>query len=279
MAGWLGRVLRRDRHLKLPPQAAEAAAEELLVMDEALEEISTLAGLQNVASSRKLPHGFLRRWKRALAAYDGYVKLILRHADGGKGLVVQCHAGCRGCCHDAPTGVQGMEYLAIYHRYRSFPDCDTLHNGACDNIDALFEEVRKVAPDATTLQSDDRTFQRAQLAYRTRARPCVFLDPGPGTCRIYDVRPIPCRMHFAVSDPELCWPGHPRAQDAVAPNLPPPESIVKTMKEIARRMGLDHLSPVLFQGVVQLGHETFQMKPLSEAAARQKLERRRKRDP
>ena len=247
-------------------------------MDEALEEILELDGLAETTTTGELPHGFLRLWNRAAAAYDEYVKLTLRYADNGEGLGVRCESGCHGCCHDAPTGVQAIELLAIYHRYRSFPDFDTLHNLACDHTDTLFEEVHKLAPGATQLRSDDRTFQKALLAYRTRARPCVFLDGESGTCRIYEQRPIPCRMHFSLTDPQLCWPGAAEAGKARTPNLPPPESIVETMKRIAAAMGLDDLSPVLFQGLVQVAAEVMDRKPLQEAAPRERLGRRKGRD-
>jgi Fe-S-cluster containining protein len=170
-----------------------------------------------------------------------------------------------------------VELLAIYARAHALPAYEALHNAACDSTDLLFEDVKKVVPDATTLRSDDRRFQKALLAYRTRARPCVFLDTDSGTCRIYEMRPIPCRMHFSVTDPQLCWPGHPKARKARTPNLPPPDSIVTTMKEVARRAGLEHLSPVLFQGLIQLGKDVLDMQPLPEAAPRTQL-RRRKRD-
>jgi hypothetical protein len=60
-------------------------------------------------------------------------------------------------------------------------------------------------------------------------------------------------MHVSVTEPDWCWVDHPRAAEAVTPNLAPPESIVAIMKQIAKRMDLVLLSPSLFQGLATLG--------------------------
>ena len=46
--------------------------------------------------------------------------------------------------------------------------------------------------------------------YLLRQVPCVFLrigsEPWSGTCTIFDVRPLACRLHLVVSSPERCAP-------------------------------------------------------------------------
>jgi hypothetical protein len=78
-------------------------------------------------------------------------------------------------------------------------------------------------------------------------------------------------MHVSVTDPDWCWVDHPKANEAVPPNLAPPDSIVAIMKQIAKRMGLDHLSPSLFQGLATLGGEIMNGKRIE---ARAELRRR-----
>jgi Fe-S-cluster containining protein len=42
---------------------------------------------------------------------------------------------------------------------------------------------------------------------------CPVLDEEKRTCRAYAVRPTPCSVHFAASDPSLCDPWSPKGGD------------------------------------------------------------------
>jgi Fe-S-cluster containining protein len=267
MPSLMDRLLRRrTQQLKVSRELAEAASDHLLEMDDRLEQLAELPGLEAFASTRVLPRGFFELWDQALAAYDRYLETMT----GSGGLSVRCQAGCAACCHEAPTGVQAVELLAIYERYREFPDFAELHNRACDLADQLTALLAEQAPGEQQIDSSSPEAARALLAYRSRRLPCVFLGPD-SRCRIYDRRPIPCRMHFAVTEPQWCEADDPHAEDAITPNLEPPADMLVHMKTIARRLGLDGLSPTLFQGLGLLGGQVLQTKRL----VRDKAKRRR----
>lgn len=267
MPGLMDRLLRRRTHqLKVSRELADAASDHLLEMDARLEQLAELPGLEAFASTRVLPREFFEIWDQALAAYDRYLAAMT----GPGGLAVRCGAGCDACCHEVPTGVQTVELLAIYERYREFPDFAQLHNRACELADQLTALLAEQAPGERQIDSGSPAAARALLAYRRKRLPCVFLGPD-SRCRIYDRRPIPCRMHFALTEPQWCESDDAHAEDAVTPNLEPPSDMLVHMKTIASRLGLDSLSPTLFQGLGLLGGQVMQTQRL----VRDKAKRRR----
>lgn len=248
--GLLSRLLPRRGTTKVsvPPAVAERAAEHLLEMDETLERMAALAGLEDFRATRRVPAELFELLRTALAAYDRYVETIV----AGAGLATTCQRGCTACCHDVPTGVQAVELLHIYLAMRELPDFVDVHNRACDLADELFRLLEARAGAGSVVQSDGPEYRAAQLEYRARHLPCAFLDER-GACRIYEQRPIPCRMHFSLSDPAWCRIDHERAAQAVTPNFEPPDDALSHLRTAARRLGLEGLSPSLFQGLAVLG--------------------------
>ena len=256
--GVFDRLLQRRTHtVQVSREVAEAASDHLLEMDAQLEALAEMPGLEEFARNKTLPKEFFPTWDRALAAYDRYLEVMTSGSGGA--MKVSCGAGCAACCHEVPTGVQAIEYLAIYQRYREFPDFVELHNRACDLADQLTELFAQHAPEAA----------RALLEYRRKRLPCIFLD-SEQRCRIYEHRPIPCRMHFSITEPAWCESDHPRGEDAVTPNLAPPQDMLEHMKTIARRLGLE-LPPTLFQGLGLLGGQVLKTERLR--ASKPKLRR------
>jgi Fe-S-cluster containining protein len=259
----------RRVEMKVSAEVMSAASDRLLEMDEAIEEMIALPGLEQFAETRRLPENFFELWAKALAAYDAYVDTM----SGGLPDAVRCTRGCTACCHDVPTGVQAVEYLALYRAYRGRPDYEDVHNRACDRGQTFFEELRAAgAVQGQRVQSDGRAYTQAQFAYRSRREPCVFLDES-GDCSVYAWRPIPCRMHLSVTEPQWCWADDERADDAVTPNFAPPDAIVDNLRALAERLGLRELSPSLFQGLSTLGAEIMQHEPL-QSELRQKRRKR-----
>ena len=257
--GLFDRLLQRRTHtVQVSREVAEQASDYLLEMDARLEELAEMPGLEQFARSKSVPAAFFSTWDRALAAYDRYLDVMTSGSGGAP--KARCGAGCAACCHEVPTGVQAIEYLAIYQRYRDFPDFVELHNRACDLADQLTELLAQQVPGARQVPSDGPEATRALLEYRRKRLRCIFLDSDQ-RCRIYDRRPIPCRMHFAITEPQWCEADHPRGEDAITPNLAPPKDMLEHMKTIARRLQLE-LPPTLFQGLGLLGGQVMANKRL-----------------
>jgi hypothetical protein len=146
MSGLMERLLQRRKHsINVSREIAEQASDHLIEMDARLEELAELPGLEEFARTRKLPARFFELWDAALAAYDRYLEVMT----GPGALQVRCGAGCAACCHEVPTGVQAVELVAIYHRYRELPDFVELHNRACDLADQFTALLAERAPDAS----------------------------------------------------------------------------------------------------------------------------------
>lgn len=194
----------------------------------------------------------------ALVSYDEFIETLVRDAE----LPVQCHEGCVACCHDAPTGVSAPELLLVYKVYKRFPDAVELHNRACSQSDMLFNEVGRYTRRGSQVMTDSRPFKRGQLSYRKLRVPCIFLDERTKLCRIYRWRPISCRMHLSLTDPDWCWADDPRARKALSPNIAPLPVVRSQLDEIGEVLELRELSPMLFRGLAELGGSVFRERAL-----------------
>lgn len=87
-----------------------------------------------------------------------------------------CKKGCNHCCH-IQVMVTETEVELIKDRYGKFTD---------EQIEALEEQSK--------CDEETRVF--------AKHRACVFLKDGE--CSIYDIRPIACRKHFSMEDPNYC---------------------------------------------------------------------------
>lgn len=251
------------RPMRISPEVARLAAGHIVTMGTHLDAVLAIPDLEahgrTLSKSRRLPRAFFTHMVAALDAYDRFVATVIKEAT----LEVTCGPGCTACCHGAPAGVRGCELLVLYKHYRRFPDFRHLHNRAVSQSDQLMEDLRTVsARAANTVMTDSRAFRRAYVRYMRRRLPCVFVDSDTGNCRVYEARPIPCRMHFSLNDPDQCWPDHPRSSKAVAPNLTPPPAITQRLDRIDEALGLSHITRILLPGLTELGSRVLKGKPL-----------------
>lgn len=113
-----------------------------------------------------------------------------------------CRQGCAWCCYDVTFGtVPEILLLAEY-----------LREGMSDKLPLLVDELRTHVAGTKGLK-DVTAYKRARVA-------CPFLDPQTRSCRVYDVRPMCCRIHIS-QDADACRKaiespgGHPVPVDTV----------------------------------------------------------------
>jgi len=100
---------------------------------------------------------------------------------------ISCTRGCIGCCHQ----------LVLIDLIEAFAIADhVLKKGFVTR--ALLQTLL----DHAEMQNDG-----TRGKWFESATPCAFLDPETKDCRVYDVRPMACRMYYVISPPENCWPG------------------------------------------------------------------------
>jgi len=243
--------------IRVPKAAAERAAPRLLALHEALQALADEPGLERFADERRLPRAFPERMDAVLAAYDTFADGLVADIP----LAVTCSAGCAHCCCDAPTPVRGFELLNLYRVVRRDKRFARLHDRAADRAERFLAELDRAAGGRRSVKSDSRPFLAARMAYLRGAEPCMFLHPKRRTCTVYEVRPIPCRMHVSLDDPARCDPRREGGDDPRTPNLAPPEPLVETMRRIDERLGLA-VSPVLPVGFAELGSQVLGGEPL-----------------
>lgn len=155
------------------------------------------------------------------AAYDRFLGCVLQ------AMPVSCGAGCSACCFDNPHGVTGVELLWLY---RSLP--------ADVELGAAAEHFQDLA----YLHAE-----RAQAALIQLKQPCPVLVQGQ--CGAYDSRPVACRMHFALSPPEVCDPHHALHALAINPQVEPGPAIRDQLLALSNALGLGDLPTDLRRGL------------------------------
>jgi Fe-S-cluster containining protein len=130
-----------------------------------------------------------------LAAYRALLERLTAWFDQGRrdhpGRI-PCRQGCTACCH-GPFDISVADAELIEAGLHSLPESDWLEvrrraEGLVSRMEAL--EPDWTAPHAVADLGEARF---DQLTEALAAEPCPLLDPA-GRCRIYDHRPLVCRL-------------------------------------------------------------------------------------
>jgi Fe-S-cluster containining protein len=218
------------------PEAKASMAE----MIARLETILAMDGLERFATDRTLPAAFFAEYAAALQAYDRYIAHII----AAEPLAVSCKAGCDACCrHELARGVTPVEILAIYGLVRGWEDIGAIYEAAGESAVAFQRLLKQqLEADPGPLGGDDPRVYAAHLEYNQLQRPCAFLDPEEGVCRIYPVRPLVCRWFYNLSPAEWCVPSHPRYRDRDAVGIDPYREVNRLIAAISERLGVKTLN-------------------------------------
>lgn len=124
--------------------------------------------------------------KRARILYELVdMEIAMSHEKdmAASGKTIQCRRGCSSCCH-LNVDISDDEASIMRFHWKG------------EHRDRLRKQAKVNVEDFPYV-----------LGYEDSA--CIFLKDG--ACSIYEDRPVACRTHFSVSDPELCDPvKHPR---------------------------------------------------------------------
>ncbi len=131
---------------------------------------------------------------------DRNLEIVLdRYA--AEGIKPTCQRGCAACCHQLVMATAAEAGIAAGHLLE-LPDGD---RQSLDARLALWLEdtadLRRRLQESADGDLEAVTEELA-AAYWQRRIACPFL--AEGNCAIYAVRPLACRHHFSVSEPDLC---------------------------------------------------------------------------
>ncbi len=112
-----------------------------------------------------------------------------------------CHKGCCNCCHEVVYCTS--EEAAGIHRH-----CRAA--GIAIDYPRLERQLRHLETDA----DQDHTGATTWNDQPGPDQACAFLDPRDGSCTIWPVRPLVCRVHLAEETDAHCRPHNGREDPA-----------------------------------------------------------------
>jgi Fe-S-cluster containining protein len=262
--------LPRDRVTRIPRRARKAAQDHIDTMQRIVDELGGLEGIADVTKTKRLPRGFSDRVVDFLTAYDRYIEAV-RAELGISGAAVPGTPEGVGACYAAPYGVSGIEAIAIYREIRSWKDFPAVAQRLGELGEQQFKDIQAghtgKDPEKIRMTSKAAGLGRKQFAERKQA--CPFLDKNKGRCRVWDRRPVTCRMHHITGDAALADPTHERHAEVEVVNIRLPVRPQVSVTQIDKRMALG-LSPFVFAAELQLLQltEGQQLQEIGEAPQR-----------
>lgn len=156
-----------------------------------------------------LSPAFRRDFAKVLALFERYQHEVVNHA----GLETVCGRGCRYCCCHWPEDVYSFEgEIAAEVIAERYPEkmreiaaafrSDEMEMARLDEI--VSRKLQE--PEVKAQLSEDDHVELLLASYYRLERPCALLTPE-GSCAIYAVRPLSCRIYLNFSDPRYCVPG------------------------------------------------------------------------
>jgi Fe-S-cluster containining protein len=245
--------LPRDRVTRLPRRARKAAAPAAAAMEAALAKIAAMPGIADVATTKRAPKGLYEETRTLLRAYDDYIEATRVHLKVVDARRPGEPGGTSGC-YESPMGVSAIEQLLIYRTIRPWRDFPEVAQKLAARGEQQFRDIseRHTGKDPEKLRLSEAAAFEGRIAFAKRKLPCPLLDEGKQRCRIWDVRPMVCRMHHPTGAPELhdpadaSWP-----TKATAVNVRPSIKAQLELSQLEKRMGMQ-LAPFLDAGPLQL---------------------------
>ncbi len=257
LGGLFGRrnQLPTDQVTRIPRRAKKAAAVATAGMKDALTKLSALPGIADISQTKRLPRGFSDLVDQFLENVDAYHAAVREQLpDVGEDAKRPGEPGGEGACHTAPMGVSTLEALAIYRRVRPWRDFQQVASRLGELGEQQFKDIQSghSGKNPEKIRLGSKAVREGRVTYAKRMQPCPYLDPKKGKCRIWDSRPVACRMHHALGDLETHRPSHEGyPQDAQSKNIRLPVKIQVELQQLDKRMMLQ-VSPFLFAGTLQL---------------------------
>lgn len=246
--------LPRD-HVTRPSRSARKAFKaEGATLQAALDELSGLPGIADIKQNKRLPRGFTAAVEAMHSAYDAYFDVVRKFLPGAEEAKRPGEPGGCGACYSAPMPVMGVEAIAIYREVRPWRDFPKIAQRLADLGEQQFKDMQALhtGKDPEKMRLSGKAVQKGRVAFAKRMQACPFLDEGKQRCRIWEHRPVCCRMHLPRVDEATSRPEHEGWPTAVkAHNVRMPVKQQVTVRQLDKRLALD-LNPFLYASILQL---------------------------
>ncbi len=172
------------------------------------EMVSILGRLLKHPSPSCLDKEFVVGYKRVLSLFSSYQGAVL----AAYPLPVTCTKGCGVCCNHWPEDTYSFEVLSIAYALRRTRsrDIGPIRAALREDIDSLADLKRIVGkkfddPAPRGEYGDIDPYDLVLSSFYQLNRPCPLLG-ADGSCSIYAIRPLTCRVYISFSSPALCAP-------------------------------------------------------------------------
>lgn len=256
LGAWFGHRERMptDRVTRIPRAAKKAAAASITGMLQALEQLGALPGIADVKENRRLPRGFFGLVRSLYTHYDEYNGVVRKHLPIADQPKRKGEPGCTSPCYEIPMGVHAIESINIYRTARVWRDFPDIARQMGEQGEHLFKAIQSghTGKDPEKIRMGGKAVREGRLAAAKRLEPCPFLDQAKDRCRIWEDRPLVCRMHIPTTPTEWSRPDDERFPHEVkAYNIRPPVKVQVHLTQLDKRMLLQN-SPFLPAGVLQV---------------------------
>lgn len=246
--------LPRDRITRPPGRALKAAKPSIAAMQAALDKLSGLPGIADVKQTKRLPRGFSEAMQELRTAYDAYFDTVRKFLPGGLEAKRPGEPGGCGACHEAVMPVMAVEAMDLYREARPWRDFPKVAQAMAGQAEQQIKDIqaRHTGKDPEKMRMTGKAVQQGRVDYAKRMQACPLLDEGKQRCRVWDKRPITCRMHLSLVDEAASRPEHegwPKAVRAHNIRLPVRQQVA--VRQLEKRLGLE-LNPFLSASVLQL---------------------------
>jgi len=186
-----------------------------------------------------------------LSLYDLFQKEILIRS-GQKSV---CSAGCSRCCRHWAEEVYSFEAdrAAEYIRENIPGEIDSILHVLHESL-AAYEKIsglvdaKPVTDNDGNVSEDMDPLDLVLACFYQLGIPCPLLDSA-GSCRIYPVRPLACRIYINVRDAVFCEPERIHSGEEATCIIDPGKAVDKLLEQLHRRydssQGLSALRPLL----------------------------------
>ena len=205
-------------------------------MVELARQMAQTDGIDEFARTGWLPDAFFATMQQLYATYARYIA----HNIGASELKIVCQFGCTRCCRQAVHGCYAFEIIDIYRQLRPRADYGDLHNALVASADEFQTMLARYAENAPG-RADVALLNTLQH-FSALAKPCPLL--GGNNCRVYEHRPVSCRMYYSLPSPVYCTTVIGRTF-----HLLPPDDVAAVLADLNNRLAFPY-SEFLAQGLV-----------------------------
>lgn len=139
----------------------------------------------------------LEAFKYFLSVVDKEIRRIEKKAE----IRPTCAKGCAHCCY-FPIIITKLEAELMMEYIEHLPQKEEI----LGHLKVYFQMEDKKLQQACSVDFTENPYFKEQ--YISKQLPCPFLDLTTNTCKVYEVRPIPCRTYLNYCNPNVCAQSH-----------------------------------------------------------------------